>query len=35
MKITRIGMDIAMRVFQLLGVTNHDLAALREKPQTC
>ena len=35
MKITRIGMDIAMRVFQLLGVVSHVLAALREKPQTC
>ena len=35
MKITRIGMDIAMRVLQLLGVVRHVLAALREKPQTC
>ena len=35
MKITRIGMDIALRVFQLLGVVSHVLAELREKPQAC
>ena len=35
MKITRIGMDIAVRVFQLLGVASHVLAVLEEKPQTC